>query len=566
MNINVRSDHRLIYSFALLLLYLLAWLPGSASANDYVVWGRVYDAIPSSEFEEPPNNPLADVAIAHPEQIIGGGLFAVEPRNLVNVKVIAASDGHLLGNYNTRHDGGYLVSFSATPTDSGTGNIAVRFIVEELATSKTLLESDEVLLASWSTPNLRYLLVEEDLSEIAIGREFADDPGPHQYTAIFTRVGKIEVVTEVGGTTQDIIDQTTGSNSGLATVPASVANDLHIPQYTHAPFGGNLYIFGAFSQYLYDPDPPDQTIYYRIEVHSSGPLDFITDRLVKTKYTVDFTTGSVAAERVTLGPNLGDGQSECVHNSKPVCYKLTPLSEGANVFWSFPDLLALWRTGGRNGNYQLAIKVVGLANPAAFRDYDVGGIELNDLRLRLDNIAPIAQIKPLQTGDPDTPKVYTHVSPGTVGEDLMDALLGTYPVDYGGTADPTCSILSLEDSGNKYLTFKLTAYHANGFLRNWSFRYRRNDMAPGAYQTHIGKYYNGTGMVDLSTVQVSSSQSAVTGFEDKYLYVDSNALSVGGTKTGSCAYRFVIHASTRTTDGYNYLRYRWDEDLHYIQR
>ena len=539
----------------LMALYLLS--PGSALAADYFVWGRAYSASPMVEEDDESGNPLSGV---DPGQIIGENLVAQVPRNLVDVKIINAGDGTELGSYITRYDGGYLVSFSApSPT------LNVRFVVNELATSKTLMDSPAQTLSAWPASNIRFLLISEYNTEIDNTVEYPPPPSPPAvYTGIFTRVGKIEVATEVDSSTVHLINPTTG----LASVPQSVADDLAIPPYEDAPFGGNLYLFGAFSSYLYNPGPPDGTIYYRILIENldEATSGYMDDKLVKTKYTVNFALGTVDTERVQLGPDDAGGSiAQCVESSKPVCYKLTPISVGSDVFWSFPDLLALWRTAGLNGKHKLTIEVFGLDDPNEFDGIDT----YTDITLRLDNVAPVAKILPLQTGDFDTPRVYVPSPPdGGIGGDLGGSLLGSFPSDYGGTADPTCAILNMEGAdGSKYLAFKLTAHHLNGsdgFLRYWHFRYKRND---GGYQMHIGKRYSGGNMVDYSGAQVSSTELAVSGFENKFLYLKSSFLEPGmGVTMGGCAYRFVIRAGTRTTDGYHYLRHRQDEDLHYLQR
>jgi hypothetical protein len=186
----------------------------------------------------------------------------------------------------------------------------------------------------------------------------------------------------------------------------------------------------------------------------------------------------------------------------------------------------------------------------------------------LDNIRPEAKILPLDVTDFDTPRVYTP-GPPPPGSDLLNTLLGNFPVHYGGTGDPVCLILNLEGpTGSKYLAFNLTAYHANGFLRNWHFRYERNDKNN---EILIGKKYDGAtdSMLDYFTgIRISSTQTDVHGFQNKYLYLNTDHLQPLSVTTplGGCAYRFVIGASTRTTDGYHYLRHAWDQDLHYLQR
>jgi hypothetical protein len=360
------------------------------------------------------------------------------------------------------------------------------------------------------------------------------------------------VATEVGGVDQHLIDPVTG----LVNVPAAVAGDLAIPQYEDAPFGGNLYLFGAMSPTLYGlggacykirlyPNPADHTTF-----------SYLDDPLVKTRYTVNLAAGLVDTERVTLGPKTVGGTAGC--------YELTPLSTapapGVQVFWSFPDLLALWRTGGLNGDYELQIEVFGVP-PGTF----AGIANYTDVTLTLDNLAPVATIQPLAAGDFDTPRVYT---PGPVpgGSDLLAALLGSFPADYGGTGDPRCQIFSLEPPVPvKYLAFKLTASHANSFLRYWDFRYQRNDDQD---EIVLGKRYDGVTntMVDQAGVRVSSAQTSTGGFNGRFLYLDSAHLQPAGATSAGCAYRFVVHAATRTTDGYIYLRYTWDDDVHYVQK
>ncbi len=535
----------LLVVLPLTVFWLISVLSSAAGAADYYIWGRVYCASPFTvtEGEDPPVNPLTGVP---PEQIIGEDMIAVIPRNLVKVRVLKASDGSELGSHIVTNDGGYLVSFNVAGS-----SIPVQIIVEELATNQRLLMSDPVDLSSWPTPNIRFVLILEDLTEISRDREFVlSAPGIH--TGIFTRVGKIELETEVGGTTHRLID----TGTGCVTVPAPVSSDLDIPEYQNAPLGGNLFIFGAFDEPLYGP-----SAHYRVKIENldTGTETYMSSELVKTKYTVDLTSVpiNVTTERVTLGP-----EPVGVYTN---CYKMTPLSTsvgGVHIFWSFPDQVALWETGGLNGNYQLTLESVPPGSFVPVPDFTV-------LTVFLDNIRPEAKILPLDVTDYDTPRVYTP-GPPVPGSDLLNTLLGNFPVHYGGTGDPVCLILNLEGTtGSKYLAFNLTAYHANGFLRYWDFRYQRND---GNNEILMGKQYDGTtdSMVDYFTgIRIpTSTQTDVTGFQNKYLYLDTDHLQPQSVSTplGGCAYRFVIRASTRTTDGYHYLRYAWDQDLHYLQR
>lgn len=543
--------HRLI--FAVVLLSFL-WMPAAAQAASYSVVGRVYSASPLDPGEEAPANPLSGVTA---DQILGENLVADVPRNLVDVRVLDADDGTELASFITRQDGGYLTSFNAPG-----GGASVRFVVEELATSKQLLYSEPTTVTD--PFSVRFLLVNESATEITDDREFPTlaPAAPAIYTGLFTRVGKIEVATGgAGGTTDYLIDSTTG----LANVPPPVASDLRIPPYEDAPFGGNLYLFGAFSQALYSVP----NVCYKIRIYED-PSDhstwtYLDDPLVKTRYSVDLAAGTVDTERVTLGPKPVGGTADC--------YELTPLSSGTapgvQVFWSFPDLLGLWRTAGLNGDHELELEIFGLTNPSDFGLVtDTNGVNRGRVTLMLDNVAPVAQILPLDGTDPpnpDTPRVYTP-GPAPAGPDLTPTRLGSFPTDYGGTADPTCGILDLQSStSTQYLAFKLTAHHASSFLRAWHFRYERND---DNNEVVLGKRYDGATntMVDLPGVRVSSSQTSTGGFQDHFLYLDANHLQPSGTSLGGCAYRFLVRAWTRTTDGYHYLRHQGDQDLHYVQK
>ena len=93
--------------FLIASLLLLTFAAAAANAASYFVLGRVYTATALPAGEAPPANPLTGVTA---NQILGEGLIAQVPRNLVNVRILAASDGSELGSYITRKDGGYLVT------------------------------------------------------------------------------------------------------------------------------------------------------------------------------------------------------------------------------------------------------------------------------------------------------------------------------------------------------------------------------------------------------------------------------------------------------------------------
>ncbi len=545
-----------IIPLAMILLILL--VPTVVEAAQYYVWGRVYSAAPLAEGAEVPPNPLKPLPSGH--NIIGDNLVAQVVRNLVKVKVVAAGSGSELGKAIVTYDGGYLVSF----TSSTAPKINVKFVVEELATTKILMESEAVALSPWQANNIYYLLVPESLIEIGSGREFVTRKctgGTGKYTGIFTRVGKIEVATEVSGSTKHLIDPVTG----LVTVPKTVASQLKIHRYNKAPLGGNLYMFGAFSQKLYKK----KFIYYRIKIKnlssSISSSQYLDDPLYKTKTTVDLSKLKVKAERIKVGPHtIIDSKFTIKKN----CYRLTPLSTGSGSiqeFWSFPDLLALWRTGTRSGKYQLIIEIVNLPS-SDFCTVD----NFTDLTVMLDNVRPKAQILPLVEGatdpvpgahlDEDSPLIYTP-GPAVPLPYNLGPMLGN-GTNYG-PKDPACSILEFTKP-SQHLAFKLIAHHSTGYMRYWYLAFTRNK--PKAYKKVIGKFYNGTNiMQDYSGLKITTcSQTGVKGFENKYLYLNPGHLDL--VTNPGCGYRFVIWAATRTTDGYKYLYWSHDEDIHYLKK
>jgi hypothetical protein len=542
--------------FLVAFVLMMVMLPGTVDAAQYYVWGRVYCAFELPGDEAPPINPLTGVP---GDQIVGENMIASFPRNLVNVRVLAASDGSELGSAIAMYDGGYFIGFTASGATT-----QVTFVVEDLATSDILLESEPEELGQWPTPNIRYLLT-LDLTEINDDREYAQCSDPAKYVGIFTRVGLIELQTEWEGTTHRLIDTTTG----LVNVPSGIATYLGIDAYQDAPFGGNLYMFGAFSENLYS-----MGAHYRIRIDNldTSTWTYMDDPLIKTKYTVDLATLTVATDRVQLGPDYSiDGTP---------LYAMTPLSVG-NEFWSFPDLLALWRTGGLNGNYKVSIEIVG---PPPI-DICTPIPNFTNLRLTLDNTAPSAAILPLYSGAGDTPRMYTRGNtnpPGptvTTPYDLLDLKLGTNG-NYGTIPNPICAVLKYANPGD-HLAFKLTAFHDNGvstppapglgdivfdgFLRYWYVAFNRNDNKP--YQKIIGKHYNGTTntMEDYTGLRITTCTiSSPDGFQEKYLYLNEGHVDLGSPD--GCAYRFIIRAATRTTDGYNYLRWAGDEDSHCLKK
>lgn len=525
------------------LVLSLLIIPFITHAANYYVWGRVYSARPIYEGEDEPNNPLTGVA---PELIIGGeNMVATTERNLVSVTIQKASDSSTLSTYVTQNNGIFFNSFSLTDP----GPLPVKIIVTELVNGTQLYQSEPIDIEAYPpTFNIRYILVPEEPHEIGNGREFPPFPmGAGEYTGIFTRVGKIEL--EHDGTR--LIDTTTG----LATVEDPIADYLDVPEYFDSPFGGKLFLFGAFSADLYNYP----NVRYRIRIdnlETGGLPTYISAPLRKTKYTVNTSTMTVDSETVDLGPELIAGVDNC--------YELTDLSVSNSEFYSYPDLLAIWPTSGLNGRHRISIEVGFMPAGSTFIPF----ADYTSIVINLDNVDPIAAILPIASDPKDTPRVYT---PGPLPPgDLTSSYVGSFPADYGGTVDHQCMILNMDDSlENKYLTFKLSAYHSNGYdgyIRYWNFWYTRND---GKNEILLGKKYDPltpTVLTDyLAGIRISSTEDSTSGFLNKYLYLPKNYLLPAGQTGCSCTYRFRIAMTTRTTNGYQYLRWREDNDYHYVQ-
>lgn len=470
---------------ALLAALFVSWAAvPAADAATFQVFGKVYGAAALAPEEEAPVNPLTG---RPPEQIVGAeNLFATGTRSMVRVRLFDAGSGVQIGSeYLVTLDGGYFLSF----THPGATR-SVRFEVWDAVTPDQLMSSADVTVSSGA--NLRLVLAPG--GELAVGGSI---PHPAGNTFVFTRVGKIEL-TEIDA-------------AGFANVSPAASSALKIPLYEDAPFGGDLFLFGAFSAAFY-PTSGSGAYCYKIEADGTP----ITDPLHKVRYTVNTTTGTVTADRIKVGPVTVGLVSDC--------YRLTPVSDvGASpaeqVFWSFPDLLALWPTAGLSGPRTLTARLYRTIFPCAGCQQILAPNANDSLTVHLD-------------GQPITLRFDEIEQRSSGGVTQVDLLTNA------------CDIVQL--SGGRQFFLRFTAHHPGGFLREYRLRRIANDgaaavWASGTYTPAMGGTFEGT---------------PVGGTEITKLSADF------GTP---CAYRFILHAVARTTDGYHYIRRRHSEKAYYVQ-
>ena len=470
---------------------VLALAVPATQAETFHVYGQVYAATPSWPGIAPTHDPLA----SYQSEIVreSEDLYAVAPKSMTRVSLFDAATGtSIVPAFVTVKDGWYHFIFQRTGSSH-----TVRFAVHDAASGERFLRSGEVTVSAGY--NLRFLLV--PASPYPAGRPRA---WPDADTALFTRVGKIEM---------DLIDRQTG----LVTTPSSRASKLAIPAYQKAPFGGNLFLFGAFSKRFHPGESGGREYCYQILVDGQ-PID---DPLYKTRYTVNTSSGVVNSKSVRLGPH----RFGLLDN----CYLLTPLNEPGNVFWSFPDLLALWRTGSRStsapakvtfklymtrdpniatGDTGPIIGGTGAGTSTVFWHPPLVTLASNQnstLSLRLDNQKPTVNLALTLDG-------------GSVGG---------------------CDILDL--TANQKLEAKYKVSHP--FLRDWQLWTQSNRRQSGTTHREPPKIWD-------------SDAPEIAQGVDKTIQL---------TLQHACAYNFRLHAWARTTDGYGYLYRGSVEETHYVK-
>ncbi len=431
MNIQRHRNRSRVRSLGLALATLALWsipVPASAAPESetllgpsrlVAIQGRVYSAAELPPGADPPANPLSgDPA----EEIVGDdGFYAVALRNLVRVRLLAASTDRQIGtDVLVTHDGGYLFRFLRLLLKGD----AVRFEVRDAVSGELLLRSDPVSISPLRVQR-RQLLVPGEVIEVGDAIRYPTSGN----TALFTRVGKIEI--------EEI------TPSGMADVSAAAAAALRMPRYRSAPFGGNLFLFGAFSRSFYSGD-----YCYKIEVDGAP----FSHPLSKVRYEVTPATGEVTAERRTLGPM----------DAVPGCYELTPMSEttvpGTEVMWTFAGMLALWPAAGLEGEKTVTVRLYEIATGRPFETAGGSYVETS-LTLFLDNRRPDLEFNEIEhRGGPA----------GTV--DLL--------------ANP-CGIVDL--AGGSEIHLRYTAYHP--YLRDFYLQRVSND---GTIDRWAGGSYEGS--------------------------------------------------------------------------
>ncbi len=331
------------------------------------------------------------------------------------------------------------------------------------------------------------------------GMDGLPSPGFSSITSgfVFTTVGKIPV---------SEITQTPGDKNGLANVSSQAAADLHIYPYADAPFGGKLWISGLFGT-----DPLDEQVrYYRIMVARWSPLRMlyqpIEDTLTKVLYTIN-TDGSVTASRETIGP---------LSNWKNLKGLYRRTEDG---YWAHRDLMIVWNTGWfEDGLYSLTCE----AYDSSLNKITLPKNDLSTITIRVDN------------------------SP-------VEAAIHSVTYD-NGTVIPECGIITLADTLEN-LRFNISAWHANGFLRNYklSVLYGKNKTA---------------GYV-VSDQYAGSNDTSPPNWQGVKTVFDSWPAMKAGVLdpwlVNGCAYQFHLRAWARTTDGFTHIRSVVFNDHYYIQ-
>ncbi len=406
------------------------------------------------------------------------------------------------GSYYSYHDG-----TKWNEADGGPGALSVDPLFEDAFTGDFYLQPDSSCIDA-GDPDPVYNDQNGSRNDMGAYGGQTLESGPHSHPGsgfIFTTIGKIPV--------SEIIQDQGDPSHGLANVSPTSASDFHIPQYKDSPLGGYLWIRGLFGAV-------DDVDYYQILVKKwenfsdpgTGEFVPLSDSLAKLLYTIN-PDGTVTSTRVVLGPKVIGG-----------IYNLYELNKSG--FWTFPDLRIIWNTTGLYGKYTLTYK--------AFRwdeieqtvvEVDLDSNDQDHLTIVVDN-TPVQAIIHNVKYDPSNP----NYNPGADGE------------------IPECGIINLT-SNSENLRFTITAWHPNGYLKNYALHalYGKNRYG-GVIKSES---YDGTSPPYWHGVEEQEFQS-----ED----AEPGALQ----PWERCAYQFRLRAWSRTTDGYHYIIWKEFNDHYYL--
>lgn len=455
--------------------------------NDYDVFGCTWAAVARPEGTPYPDTaPLADLPDS---EVVGKDVAtATTPAVMTRVTVRdAATDVPVASSLPSDYLGDYDIRFSDAAASRN-----VVFEVTRLDNGEVLYRSPMLSLAHGDNP--RNILV--------VGADTGSTSGipfpPGNNTGVFTRVGHVEIA--------DI------NAKGFAKF-ASAA-----PRWRDAPFGGRLYLFGAFTSNFY-PNTGMGNYCYRLRVHpSSGPAYYMSDALYKTRYVVK-SDGHVQSQSVFAGPQTIGAVANC--------YRLTPLSNSPEpgdppgavaVFWSYPDLLALWNTAGLNGAYTVQMRLYNTSSGA---------------------------VVPILVNDNTTAELYLDNTPINVSYDQLQVS--------GGGPDllvDQCAIANLMNGRN--LTVDFTAYQSTGFLAEYGLSARSNSGV--TVWSESGSY-----------TAPSWSGSRPPAFDGRPSSAPAFVKTAADFSAGPCAYVLDLTAWARTTDGYSRINWRHLQKFYYIQ-
>jgi len=332
-------------------------------------------------------------------------------------------------------------------------------------------------------------------------------PGFHPGTGfIFTSVGNIPI--------SEIVQDPGNISHGLADVNTLMAPALGIPAYADTAFGRTLWLHGLFGEH-------DDVNHYQILVgkwndgNEPAPEDYVTisDSLTKVRYFIDPCHGTWTYEYVTLGPQTID--------EIPNLYELTDTG-----YWSHIDLRARWNTRAyENGKYTVTHR--------AYRD--VGG-----------SLVDVTQPIPIE--------LVLVVDNSPVDANINDVKHDPCSPYYDGDTDgdiPECGIINMVD-GNDNLRFTITAWHPNGYLRE----YRLSAL--------YGKDKSLGYVVRDKYVGV---HDATPPLWEGVMYEEFNSADAPPGQLQpwqTCAFAFRLQAWGRVTNGFNWVGYDESNDHYYL--